>query len=798
MAIKVTSIQFDSTLDNSGYSDFLTGNIGDALKIKVNFYFENTNVATSDNSVIFAPTNINTLDVTDLIQCENNEFISGLKVGDLIVISSMGVGYDGTYTVTQLIDANTFRVDDTFTNAIKTSGNILNTTNNKGLRYYYNFVENGNSFVSLTDPNEINLFTTNVLDYDDTITVLNLSATGSKTAQIGTATIQAIGEDNGRILYEIIHNTFITPLHLANQLNDTENGIRPSYFKGGSTLNYICQIDLGRNLLDVNNFETVQSSVIGNVGWFNENFNGLQSNYTLNGIIYTNTINALDLNVNTEVVISIDCTDASFTTSTKVNLGFIYLPENESDYQENNRLLKDNFCFDSKIVVTNNTPSNGANFGNSKQVIKDVKSSFIDASNIWVTANIELGSDYKAIINESDFKNYLLFVSVENIANDFDSKDRVNLICDVNKFAIELADIELVKNEGTFFIEHPYDTRSFGIITLDIQPVDDVVCNSEFYIDFTDLENDNVLIKSVTPSLRLKKSGQSDVILESNAINVDNSQIIIDGLYNIQNINFAQGREFKIPIDEIRKNITFSRNINNDSGNKRYYSLNYPFMMRWEYWKQLLLATYSKDFFANLQDFQGYNHNWTRLANVSGWSFIYQIDFVIERLGVLYNQTFTKSITSKDFDSNTDWGTTIVSSGLENGGVKLIKGYEQTEITATFEKISGTIPDVSAVAIVLWIETFESGGITDIRRISSVHDNDSQSWFVENLIDISSPSSGVFVGTCNIDNAKLPTNNKYTIYARIYELNVIEDNVRITNDDIIRETIDNFNRITND
>jgi hypothetical protein len=267
--------------------------------------------------------------------------------------------------------------------------------------------------------------------------------------------------------------------------------------------------------------------------------------------------------------------------------------------------------------------------------------------------------------------------------------------------------------------------------------------------------------------------------------------LIVDGLYQIQNINFNQGREFLIPQAEIRKNITFARNINNDSGNRRYYSLNYPFMMRWEYWRQLMLATYSKDFFDNTQDYQGYNHNWTRLANISGWSFIYQIDFVINRLGVDYSQTFTKTITSKDFDSNTDWSTTVVSSGLENGALKLIKGYEQTEITATFEKVSGTIPALEEVAVVFWIETFESGGIPDARRISSVHDNDSNSWFVENLITITSPSSGVYIAKANINNTKLPANNKYTIYARIYEMTVIEDIVRITNDGIIRATIDN-------
>jgi hypothetical protein len=328
--IKVTSIQFNSTLDNSGFSDFLTGNIGDALKIKVNFFVENTNDANADNTVGFAIANNNTLDIDSIITCENTEFVTGLKIGDDISIQNMGVGYNGSYTIIEIIDSQTFRVDGTFTTATKTSGEIVNQTNRKGLRYFYNFVENGNEFTSLTDPNEIQLFTFNNLDYTSA-SIENLKTTGQKTWQNGSVTIEALGINNGKISYELIHNTFITPLHLANQLNDTENGIRPSYFKGGSTLNYIYQIDLGRNLLDVNNFETVTGNINGNIGWFNENFNGLESNYQLDGLAYINSINTLDLNVNTEVIISILCNDASFTTGTLINLGFIYLPENASD-----------------------------------------------------------------------------------------------------------------------------------------------------------------------------------------------------------------------------------------------------------------------------------------------------------------------------------------------------------------------------------------------------------------------------------------------------------------------------------
>ena len=429
MAIKVTSLQFNSTLDNSGYSDFLTGNIGDPIRIKINFYVESTNVATTDNEVIFNPTNINTLDTTNLIYCENTEFVSKLKVGDVIEVVGMGVGYEGTYTVTELLDSQTFRVDDTFANATKTSGAIVNTTNYKGVKYYFNFVEGGNDFTSLTDPNEIQLFTANNVDYT-VLDVYDLVKTGQKTWQFEdeTVTIETLGSVDSKIYYELIHDTIISPLHLANQTNDTENGIRPSYFKGGSTLNYIYKLDLGRNLLDVNNFETVEGVVVGNVGWFNENFNGLQANYTLDSINYSNTISALDLNVNTEVVISILCNNTSFTSGTIINFGFIYLPENESDYQENNRYLSDNFCFDYKKIPSNNTPYNGANFGLGSQVIKNVKSTVISTSNIEVTANIQLGTDYKNIISESDFKNYLLFVSVEDATLPQAEKDRVNIL----------------------------------------------------------------------------------------------------------------------------------------------------------------------------------------------------------------------------------------------------------------------------------------------------------------------------------------------------------------------------------
>ena len=329
-------------------------------------------------------------------------------------------------------------------------------------------------------------------------------------------------------------------------------------------------------------------------------------------------------------------------------------------------------------------------------------------------------------------------------------------------------------------------------------PVDDVVCNTSLSINFTDLQNDSIKILSVKPTLKLKHATESDIILDSFNINTTNTNVVnydytTGGKLAIQDISFSQGRPFKIP-NEIRRNIVLARDFDNDNQSTNLYAfaLNFPFMMRWEYWKQLILSNIDSDFFDNTEEFNGINNNWTRLASITGWDFVYSVTVELIRLGITYTQTEDYIINSVGLLANSDYSNNTIKSydittndPINNGSIWYLKGYENTKIVATFNKTGAVITP----CIVIWIETFESGGQSDIRRISSEWDNDSQSWFVDNKVVITNPSAGVYKGTAYIDSSKLPQNTQYTLYARIYDMNVVEDVLRITNDDIIRSTM---------
>lgn len=790
--INITSRTFKSHMSYNTYLPTFMANIGDYVTQKIEFNYENVNVATAKNEIILAPTNINTLDTANVIYTRNAVFMASLRLGDELEMYSAGWNSNAikTVIVTEIIDSNNFRVDDTFTQVTWTTGKITNITGITHLIFNYNLVENGGSFVGLTD-GELQELRCTTLDATNTVTAQNCFFQGAKTYQTGSATIIGKGVANGKQKFELTHTFLVTPLYLAGQDATT----KPAYFEGGESLNLINRIQIGKNFSD--NLNVILPALPKNVGWYNESFNGGSSKYYIQSLVYANTINALDFNVSNTVTIVLKTTGTFSGVLNRTRLNFNYLPDNASDYIGNNKLYVDNFQFDSLTSTsTNGTPFTGTG------IIKSITSVINDSTTITITAVLELSAGNRAVITGN--KKYILSLSTEdwNAPTVF---DRVNLLVDYKSFAVQLAETNIV-NFDTVFIQHPYSTRSFGILNneFDVMPVDDVVCNTSFNINFTDLQNDGIKILNVKPQLKLKHATEADIELDSFNINTTNIDVVnydysTGGKLAIQNIAFSQGRPFKIP-NEIRRNVVLTRDFDNDNEtvNSYAYALNFPFMMRWEYWKQLILSNINSDFFDTTEEFNGINNDWTRLASIAGWDFVYSVTVEIIRLGVTYSQTEDYILNSAGFLANSDYSNNTIKSyditttdPLNSGAVWYLKGFENTKIIATFNK-SG---DVINPCIVLWIETYESGGQSDIRRISSEHDNDAQSWFVDNKVVVTNPSAGVYKGTAYIDSTKLPQNTKYTLYARIYDKNVTEDVFRITNDLIIRSTMFGERRI---
>lgn len=783
MPINITNRTFNSHMTDTSFLPKLMANIGDFVTEKIEFEYENTNVFTSDNTITLAPISIYTLDVDYNIYIKNKKFASNLKIGDELQLTVTGGGVPTTtFIIVEILENNTFKTNhdwSAYSNTILNDGQLISVLTYQKIVFNYNLVYSGTSYKSLTT-NEVQELRCDRVDYSNTISAQDMYFVNKKGYQTGYATIIGKGYSNGKYKYEINHTFQITPLYLAGQIA-TE--------KPKGSLSLINKIAIG------NDYESLRElqlpNITSNIGWYNENFNGGQPEYYISSLVYDNTINALDFNNLTTVNIVLKSNSGRFTnTQTKCKLNFQYLPNNSSEYQ-NNETLDYNYRFDSVLAVANNTDV--VNTG----VIKHLKSTFVNASTINIQAKLQLNTlDKQLIIGE---KRYLLSLSTEDYnASVTGIYDRVNLLLDTRSFQEELANIDIIDFE-TYAIQHPYDSVAFAVDTteLTVMPVDDVVCNTKISIDFTGLENDGIKILNVKPEIVLKHASEADIILDSFNIATANYPTVS----GIQNINFTQQRPFKIP-NEIRKNIVLVRDFDNDSGNIKVWSLNFPFMLRWEYWKELLITQIPESLFDSDYQFNGINQNWYRLASQSGWSLNYRIHVEIERLGSTYQQEVDYQLPVANFLGNSDYQNCSIKSydlsnnELINGSNVYIKGAENTKIVAKFEKLTDQI-DIENVCIVMWLGIFEGNSISDLKRVTSIRDNDEQGFTVEKRVTVTKPNSSTYVGTCHIDSSKIPLGIKYTIYARIYDINVEEDVLRATNDDILRITMDNYYRSLN-
>jgi hypothetical protein len=269
---------------------------------------------------------------------------------------------------------------------------------------------------------------------------------------------------------------------------------------------------------------------------------------------------------------------------------------------------------------------------------------------------------------------------------------------------------------------------------------------------------------------------ETDIILEDFAVSTSNYPIV-GGM--AQNINIAQDRVYKI-VDSIRRVITCTRDFTSDTTYEKFFEYSYPFMIRWEYWKQYLITTPPSGIFDSTETYDGLNYQWQRFTDVADWHLWYQVIFTIEQNGEKFEQTIETELQDiKEFEANPEYvGNSIKSydtvtlAELTYSGTKYIKGYEDVKIVATFIKTSGYLPLSGEYNIVIWIHVFEEGGDSSITQIGSVYENDSQSLLkstdTSNKV-VLNKTGGTYTGTCLVDYTKIPNKSKFTVYARMYE-----------------------------
>jgi hypothetical protein len=818
MALGISSILYQTQTRGAVNLSQLKACIGEEIKVITELYFDKVFICddVNDRVVRFVPTadNSGTLYNANVAYFSDPEFLNNSKVGDLFT-SSDGNG-TVPFTLLEVLNGGLAgRFDKNFIqNGLNTPDEyVANITALKSLIYQYNIGEAGD-FVSQVD-GSLQKF---VADSATALTgvTLNMEASGDKDWQIDSISSVGLGDDpnfpaNTHVRIRTTHTVVVTPLYLAGQYDNLRLGVAPDYFKADNLIRYNAQIDWNKSSSFLDGDKRTVLEPAGQFGWFGMKYNGSASDYsigslTIQRISDSEFIDQLEYN-EVEVKFIVTSTGENFhATESALVFGFNYLPEDEALYQKTGRLMSENFCFESKKFTPNGVTVNGPGFGTDSQVIKTIKGDILSATTMRVTARILFGADRVEILEQEDVAKYAMWIICERTSLDIEVCDKANLLIQVDEIHVQLTSIDLLEGV-TKFLEHPYENVVNGADTLEAFPVDDITAKSDFSIDFTGLEDDGILLRSRTPSIVITHDTEAAITLDSVRINLDNFPTV-GTEPAVQLIDFEQIRPYKIE-NGIRKSISLVRNYAEETDTVKKFSLNFPFMNRWEYWLQLAgVTSIPESLFDESVPFNGMNHLWNRLANSTGWTLKYRVTFEILQNGELFEQEFEYDLSSTDFETNTDWDNCTIKTydidtddEITAGGKKFAYGEKNTLVRASFEKISGGTPDLENVAIVIWAEGYEGGGITEITRISSVYDVTSVSAFksVDDSNKVIVTQDGdTFIGEALLNFDKIKNFSRITLYARLYHPVVdIEEFARITNDEILRYTTDDQVRLIN-
>jgi hypothetical protein len=766
--------------------DWLLANVGDKIRIEIDLSVKTYVVASSTEGI-----RVNCADGfigAGWTVDEGGGRFKDFRIGDSVLFYDRGTAATSSFTIVDKLDDSTIQLNANFTgtaaDSVLTNHVFSVSTPITSLRYKWNFIENTESvnYFSKISGTEQRLVVVSKSASDTSVS--NMIFLGEKSYQTGNATVQGVSILNSSIYeshYKIIHYTTITPFMLSEQWDDLKAGIQPEYFLNSKCLKNVYNIEAAKDYNDPNWEQMVeQDSILGNTGGFGENFNSGITNYyidsisILNGITPRTKLQLTTDELNVSIVVK-NTVDSPFSNNnTKFEVQMLKAPFDDSEYSLNGRTVDENFINDRAFQTVGSAPVNGSQFGVSgRQCLKNVSATFNSSSQITINLKVAMLASTVSVFSESNEPRYILNLALQNHTLSTKLSDIVRIPVSVSEFFIDNSDPNMI-NKTTLFFRHPEDNLDTqGGATLLVAPEDEVVAYTKMFIENAGRETDEIIIKSINCKLKAKNSVTND------EFNLENFNLP----FADQNINFLQDRVFHIPANEIRKPISVQRRVDLDVAQKQYYTILYPFKVRWEYWVKLIGANTA--FFNASQPQNGLNNKWHKYTLLSNWGLYYELTVSATKNGIALNYTDELPITSFDYNSNSEWNLESIKSfdgatELISGGKKYLMGFKDTKIVASFHKTDNTAIDLSKAVVNILIEVFESGGIEGQRRMSSIWSSDSDTWFksingsdkVVLSLATTVSSNDTIKATVNVGADLIPSSSKFSITARLYYLNV--------------------------
>ena len=721
MAIIVEYIKFTPYYFTPETTNYLLATKDERIQVAIKFKAVWEIVADDENQMHFVnPDAISIKDLDDeFVQdiWERNEF----RVGDTALIQGTASNNVSTAEILRFEDngATAIFSGAAFVNETSTTGTISGTTELKGTTLRFNFIENdaAETYSSLIDGNE------NRWSIDDNSGggFLPMEHQGKfKSNKIGNISSAKFGANE----FLVVQQINLVPFVLSGQLTDLQNGESPDYFKDFNCLKYIYEITLHKSILDPNYVQVSNEAfLIANTGDFDERFNGGDPEYNLISTTFKNLADDViaqpDFTLINKVEIIINSAEGKFSdTNTKFTLQHAYIPTDSSEHTDTDTDVETNFMFDQAVQTLGGVAVNGGGFGTQKQVFTDIEGEFIDINTMKVTALIDLSTDYKTRFASND-GNFYIGLTTQDHLLETELSDKVPINCVVSQYIIDNSNPDVGTISSEFFQHHSVDLDTYPKSDVGTFVEDWQIAKSIFSIDTAN----GATVKGVEFRVYAENVTYGEFDLQLSSFSTESAPVVS----GIQIIDVSETIGYKMAAGNVFNELVIKRRDDLDSGDDKFYEVDFPFKIRWEDF--IALPEASEQFFNTNELENGLNNDWAHYYNAAGWTLKFEATAIITETFFDNRITAINTVTAETYGAATDWEHDILSfdtaTNTDITGSFLTD--DLTTIKARFKKIAGTPPALSETAGWIGVAPNEAGGDKVIREMSSVHVQESDS-----------------------------------------------------------------------
>lgn len=797
--------------------NWLIGNTGTWQQLKITVEVETRIDFTTSNTLFMEEPNVFTL--TDGSTWEEN----GFTIGDSFEMgwstTDVSTGSTTTDTVTGQIvrfDGNTMYSNNSTLGLGAAISNIypvqlgdtkihsvyiVTDKQPQGIDFQYGHIKNSTStsnnlksFIDATDT----LFT---IDDVDTMTFGQVRAMATKGLRSGMSIARCSLEYVTKIDFKYYYTVDVVYM-LSTFFDDTTiatNGT-PSEVLGSECITDNFRLRAYTTYNNPNVFlenDIATTAQLGNTGYFDENYNGLNNEFTVSSLTYENAngvvASQLDY-ANPITVRAVIDNIANITPFTMCSFGFIWLPTDSTYYKQTNNPFYENLKvstgggIQSTFDVFNVTPvfdtslRQGYSTDGASMDVTNMRFNATSPTQITFEADFTPNAAFTTFFNSLDEqdRNYKLWVNVADQNDPTNKSNRVSLELDFNTLDTYIEPIGEFEDMTIGFLTHPQDeTGTPSLCGNSIIVEDDLLARIEFLVDST-----------VSPTVPVPNGLEYGVLIQRDSdgfqYKLDSYSIDLSIYPDPTQYNFSALRGFKLEVGNNKNLVEAKYYPAIDTGSKLGVLGLYGFKVRWEDWlsRPNVPQEVRNTYFDNTKEQDGLNNDWYNYLTGSGWSLLFYVftDATLNGEQVRYENTTPLSFV--DYNDNADISVSFTykraSDGtVLTGGVDPISGLplgvildnEDTLLEIEYTRSVGTWTDLLTTYGVSSIEVDGGAGQFEYRQLSSIWGSETDNPLVPiagtTLLDLVIVSPTVVRASCLIEPSKLIQSNRYKITGRI-------------------------------